>query len=105
MATYYLYEIRETKPTNAVWWPTAFPTESQSRRAVIESLAIYIDFTSEDTNNKNIKLYFNTQEDFLGFSTAMNNLASTPGRNDYNNQNGIVATVLYNDYIEAVLPI
>jgi hypothetical protein len=105
MTTYYLYEMHETKPTDAIWWPTAFPAEAQSRSVVIDSFATYFNATSEDTNNKDIKIYFNTEEEFLRFSTTMEGLPSTPGRNDYNNQNGIVTTVLYNGYTEAVLPI
>jgi hypothetical protein len=96
MATYYLYESRETKPTEqTVWWPNAFPVESDTRKNVIDSMAVMFNYALEDANTKKFQLYFNTEEDFLTFATTMEGLSSTPGRNAYNTENGIVTTVLF----------
>ena len=105
MATYYLLEIGQTKPSESAWWQNADPTDASELTAVVQSLTVYSSETNIDENNRVFQNYFNTKEDAETYSATLKGLSTTPSRNAYNVENGIISTILFRDYVEADLPL
>jgi len=100
MTTYYLFETRQTKPADAIWWPNQYVVESDIRWNTLNSIVTYCKYTLEDVNTKKFALYFNTEEQYLTYRTAMAALSSTPGRTAYNAEHNIVTTILHDGFVE-----